>query len=104
MMSSADLWVALLFLHSTRLRDDGTTRLRDYETAGLRDCETTGPRDCETAGLRDHGTPKTQAFSGVPRCSQLCVAVRGCAWLRVASWRQSGVDTTLGEFRVDGLY
>ena len=56
-------------------QDDGTTRPRDYET--------TRPRDYETTGLRDHGTArpldnrKTQAFSGIPRRSQSCVAVRG---------------------------
>ena len=90
---------------TARLRDYETARLRDCETAGLRDYETTGQRDNETTRPRDNGTPeKTQAFPGVLRRSQAFSGVRGSARQCVASWRQSGADTTLGEFGSDGLY
>ena len=61
-------------------------------------------RDHGTARLRDYGTTGHIKNAGVLRRSQAFSVVRGCAWLCVAAWRESGVDTTLGEFRVDGLY
>ena len=75
---------------TTKRRDRETARPRDHETTGQRDHGTTGPRDYETTGLRDNR--KTQAFPGVPRHSQSCVAARGCARLCEAAWRQSGAD------------
>ena len=83
---------------TTRQRDNETTRQRDDETTGPRDYETTRQRDNETTRQRYNGTTgqrdnrKTQAFPGILRHSQSCVAVRGSAWLCEAAWRESGAD------------
>ena len=75
---------------TTRPRDHGTTRQRDNGTTRQRDNGTTGQRDNGTTGQRDNR--KTQAFPGILRHSQSCVAVRGSAWLCEAAWRESGAD------------
>ena len=71
-------------LRMTGWRANKTTKRRDHETARLRDHETTRLREHGTTRLRDNGTTekhrRSQAFSGVPRHSQSCVAVRCCAW------------------------
>ena len=68
------------------------TGKRANKTTGLRDCETARQRDYETARLRDRETTELLKNSGVLRRSQAFSVVRGCAWLCVAAWRQSGAD------------
>ncbi len=86
---------------TTRLRDNGTARLRDNETARLRDYETTGLRDYETTRLRDYETTeqqknrKTQAFSGVLRHSQSCVACAITTLPSEMNFCQKGLDVAL---------
>ncbi len=61
-------------------------------------CGTMGLRDGGTAGLRDNETAekhrRSQPFPGILCRARLCEA----------AWRESGADTTLGEFGSDGLY
>ena len=75
---------------------------RDYETAGLRDHGTTGPRDT----LKNTGVlSRSQSFSGVLSSAwQLDVRVVQHAPKRDEFVVRRASDTTLGEFRVDGLY
>ena len=92
----ADLRVGLFFVSRSVGKRLGKTEMRNNETAR--------PRDHGTARPRDNGTTGLLKNTVVLRHSQPFSVVRGCAWLCVAAWRESGADTTLGEFRADGLY
>ena len=59
---------------------------------------------CGTMGRREHENTRTLKNPGVLRHSQAFSVVRGSARLCEAAWRESGADTTLGEFGSDGLY
>ena len=84
----------------TRRGEDGRTRLRE-QLRGARLAENgweARQQDDETTRQRDNETTekhsRSQAFSGILSRARQCEA----------SWRQSGADTTLGEFGSDGLY
>ena len=62
---------------TTRPRDNGTTRLRDCEATRLRKMRASPAISRSPEVSKSRNPRKTQAFSGVLRRSQLCVAVRG---------------------------
>ena len=61
-------------------------------------------QDHGTTRQRDNETTRHQKNTGVLRYSQAFLGIPRRAWQCVAAWRESGADTTLGEFRGDGLY